>query len=36
LVDGVWARGIKLVEHGRHRDRPALAERFSAAMARLA
>jgi formimidoylglutamate deiminase len=35
LVDCVWARGTKLVEGGRHRDRPALAERFRAAMARL-
>ncbi len=36
LVDGVWARGVKRVENGRHRDRPALAARFAAAMARLA
>jgi formiminoglutamate deiminase len=36
LVDGVWARGVKQVENGRHRDRAALAGRFAAAMARLA
>jgi formiminoglutamate deiminase len=35
LVDGVWGRGVKRVEAGRHRDRAALAERFRGAMGRL-
>jgi len=35
LVESVWARGVKVVDGGRHRDRPALAERFGRAMARL-
>jgi cytosine/adenosine deaminase-related metal-dependent hydrolase len=28
LVDCVWARGRKMVEHGRHQDREAVAGRF--------
>jgi cytosine/adenosine deaminase-related metal-dependent hydrolase len=35
LVDCVWARGEQRVTGGRHHDRPALAEKFRAAMARL-
>jgi cytosine/adenosine deaminase-related metal-dependent hydrolase len=35
LVDCVWARGAKLVEGGRHRDKAALSAGFSQAMARL-
>ena len=34
-VDGVWARGRKLVEGGRHRRREAIASRFRAVMDRL-
>ena len=35
LVDCVWVGGEKLVEGGQHRARPAIAERYRAALCRL-
>jgi formimidoylglutamate deiminase len=34
-VDSVWRAGVKVVSGGRHRDRDAIAARFSAALRRL-
>jgi len=31
-VDCVWARGRKVVENGRHHDRPLVARRFRQAI----
>lgn len=36
LIESVWAGGKKLVEAGRHRERAPVAERYRAALARLA
>jgi len=35
LVDRVWRRGVKLVEGGRHRLRPAIERRYKEALARI-
>jgi cytosine/adenosine deaminase-related metal-dependent hydrolase len=35
VVDTVWRHGAKVVEAGRHRDRPRVAERYTRVLARL-